>query len=145
MLRPKCFSAVHQLFMKDLRENSLLLYLKCSTSSCRYVQEFFTSASKSAEVLKLINKFSITLHYAIISWSWLCWNFKIQYSNEYSKTNDCKIDNKKVFKMIDAANVVDINVYQRYWDIKLECAVCRALSKTSGNPVTKPKEKRKKD
>ena len=114
MLRPKCFSAVHQLFMKDLRENSLLLYLKYSTSSCRYVQEFFTSASKSTEALKLINKFSITLLYAIISWSWLCWNFKIQYSNEYSKTNDCKIDNKKVFKMIDAANVVDINVYQRY-------------------------------
>ena len=43
--------------------------------------------------------------------------------------------------MIDAVNVVDIIVYERYWDNKIR--VCRALSKTSGNPVTKPKEKRK--
>ena len=43
--------------------------------------------------------------------------------------------------MIDAVNVVDIIVYQ-YWDNKIR--VCRALSKTSGNPGTKPKEKRKK-
>ena len=44
--------------------------------------------------------------------------------------------------MIDPVNVVDIIVYQ-YWDNKIR--VCRALSKTSGNPVTKLKEKRKKD
>ena len=43
--------------------------------------------------------------------------------------------------MIDAVNVVDIFVRQRYWDNKVR--VCRALSKTSGNPVTKPKGKRK--
>ena len=42
--------------------------------------------------------------------------------------------------MIDAVNVVDIIVYQ-YWDNKIR--VYRALSKTSGNPVTKPKKKKK--
>ena len=45
--------------------------------------------------------------------------------------------------MIDAVNVVDVIVYQRYWDNKIRG--CRALSKTSGNPVTKTKEKKKKD
>ena len=36
---------------------SSLLYLKCSTSSCRYIQQFFTSAKVATEVLmKLINK-----------------------------------------------------------------------------------------
>ena len=54
--------------------------------------------------------------------------------------NDCKNYKKKVLKMIDAVNVVDI-VYQRYWDKKIR--VCRALWKMSGHPVTKPKEKRK--
>ena len=44
--------------------------------------------------------------------------------------------------MIDAVNVVDIIVYQ-YWDNKIR--VYRALSKTSGNPVTKPKKKKKSD
>ena len=91
--------------------------------------------SKSTEVLKLNNK---SLHYAIISWPRSCWNSKIQYSNEHSKTRDCKNYNKKFLKMIDVVNVVDIIVYQ-YWDNKIR--VCRALSKTSGNPVTKPKEK----
>ena len=43
--------------------------------------------------------------------------------------------------MRDAVNAVDIIVYQRYWDNKNR--VCQVLSKTSGNPVTKPKEKRK--
>ena len=42
--------------------------------------------------------------------------------------------------MIDAVNIVDIIVYQRYWDIKIR--VCWALSETSGNLVTKCKEKR---
>ena len=42
--------------------------------------------------------------------------------------------------MIDPVNVVDIIVYQ-YWDNKIR--VCRVLSKTSGNPFTKLKEKRK--
>ena len=41
--------------------------------------------------------------------------------------------------MIDTVNVVDIIIYQ-YWDNEIR--ICRALSKTSGNPVTKPKEKR---
>ena len=41
--------------------------------------------------------------------------------------------------MRDAVNVVDI--VQRYWDNKIR--VCWALSKTTGNPVTKPKGKRK--
>ena len=43
--------------------------------------------------------------------------------------------------LIAAVNVVDIIVYERYWDNKI--TVCRTLSKTSGNPVTEPKEKRK--
>ena len=43
--------------------------------------------------------------------------------------------------MVDAVNVVDIIVYQSYWDNKIR--VCRAYQKTSGKPVTKPKEKRK--
>ena len=42
--------------------------------------------------------------------------------------------------MIDAVNVVDV-VYQRYWSNKIR--LCQALSKTSGIPVTKPKEKGK--
>ena len=45
--------------------------------------------------------------------------------------------NETVSKIIDAVNVVDV-VYQRYWDKKIR--VCRALSKTSGNLVTKPKD-----
>ena len=45
--------------------------------------------------------------------------------------------------MIDAANVVDIVVYHQYWDKKIR--VCQVLSNTSGNLVTKPKEKNKKD
>ena len=45
--------------------------------------------------------------------------------------------------MIDAVNVVDIIVYQKYWDNKTR--MCRILLKTSGKPVTKPKEKKKKD
>ena len=43
--------------------------------------------------------------------------------------------------MIDAVNVVDISFYQSFWDNKIR--MCRAWSKTSGNPVIKPKEKRK--
>ena len=35
--------ALYKRFEKK-QELSLLLYLKCSTSSCRYIQEFFTSA-----------------------------------------------------------------------------------------------------
>ena len=42
--------------------------------------------------------------------------------------------------MINAINVVDLIVYQ-YRDNKIR--MCWALSKGSGNPVTKPKEKRK--
>ena len=41
--------------------------------------------------------------------------------------------------MIDAVNVVDIIVYQRYWENRIR--VCQALSNTSGNPGAKPKEK----
>ena len=48
---------------------------------------------------------------------------------------------KKSKNMIDAVNVVDIIVYQRYWENKIR--VRRALSKASGNPVMKPKQKRK--
>ena len=48
--------------------------------------------------------------------------------------------NKIVSKITDVANFVDV-VYQRYLD--KEIRVCRALSKPSGNPFTKPKEKRK--
>ena len=44
----KCFSAVHYLVLHERFERkqglSSLLYLKCSASSCRYTQEFFTSA-----------------------------------------------------------------------------------------------------
>ena len=43
--------------------------------------------------------------------------------------------------MLDAVNIVGIIVYQRYWDNKIR--VCRAYQKTSVNPVTKPKGKRK--
>ena len=43
--------------------------------------------------------------------------------------------------MIDAVNVVDIIVYQRYWDNKIR--LCPGITKASGNPVTKPKEKGK--
>ena len=43
-------------------------------------------------------------------------------------------------KLIDVVNVVDIIVYHQYWNNRIR--VCRASSKTSGNPVTKPKEKR---
>ena len=41
--------------------------------------------------------------------------------------------------MIDAVNVVDIIVYQRYWDNKIR--LCPGITKASGNLVTKPKEK----
>ena len=43
--------------------------------------------------------------------------------------------------MIDAVNFVDIIIVYQYWDNKIR--VYRALSKTSGNPATKPKEKGK--
>ena len=114
----------------------IIVYLKCPTSSCRYILEFFSSA----KVQRFQNQSTKCLHYAIISWSWLCWNSKILYSNEHSKTSDCKSYNKKVLKMIYAVNVVDIIVYQ-YWGNRIR--VCLALSKTIGKPVTKPKEKRK--
>ena len=43
--------------------------------------------------------------------------------------------------MVDAVNVVDIIVYQSYWDNKI--IVYWALSKTSRDTVTKPEEKRR--
>ena len=43
--------------------------------------------------------------------------------------------------MINAVNVVDIIVYQMYWDNKTR--VFQALSKTSESPVAKPKKKEK--
>ena len=51
------------------------------------------------------------------------------------------IDNKTVSTILGVANFVDA-VYHGYWDKKIW--VCWVLSKTCGNPVTKPKEKRKK-
>ena len=49
--------------------------------------------------------------------------------------------NKTVSKIIDVVNIADVVYKGSDWDEKIR--VCWTFSKTSGNPVTKPKEKEK--
>ena len=113
---------------------SSLLYLKCPTSSCRYVSEFFTLAkiNRGFGINQQIVMRSLGHGYAGTE--------KFNTLMNIPKPMTINIYNKTVSKISDVANFVDV-VYQRYWDKKIR--VCWVLSKTCGNPVTKPKEKRK--
>ena len=104
---------------------SSLLNLKCSTSSCRYIQEIFKINQQIVYTMR-----SSVGHMTMVEFKNLI--------NEKQVT--VKTITKKFKKMIDAVNVVDINVYQ-YWDNKIR--VCRALSKTSGNRLRNLKKKEK--
>ena len=122
--------------MKDVRKKGLssLLYSKCSTSSCRYIYEFFASAkvNRNFEINQRIVIRSLGHGYARTEkFNSLMDIPKPMTVNNYKKT---------VSKIMGVVNFVDV-VYQGYWEKKLR--VCRALSKTSENPLTKPKEKRK--
>ena len=87
---------------------SSLLYSKCSTSSCRYICEFFTSVNWGFG----INQRVVTIVGYTITWPWLCYeefntlmNIAIPVTvNNYKKT---------VLKIIDVVNFVDV-VYERY-------------------------------
>ena len=91
-----------------------LLYSKCSTSSCRYIQQIaYTIRSSVGHGYAGIQKFNTLMNIL--------------------KQMTVKNITKKFKKKIDTVNVVGIIVYKRYWDNKIK--VCQALSKTSGKPV----------
>ena len=123
--------------MKDLRKTSTkpsLSYSKCFTSSCRYICEFFTSA-------KVNTGFGINQRIVVRSFG-RCYAETDKFNTliKIPKTMAGNNYYKKVSKIIDRVNFADV-VYQRYSNKKIR--ECWALSKTSRNLVTKPKEKRK--
>ena len=76
---------------------SSLLNLKCSTNSCRYIQEIFKINQQIVYTMR-----SSVGHMTMVEFKNLI--------NEKQVT--VKTITKKFKKMIDAVNVVDINVYQ---------------------------------
>ena len=113
----------------------LLWRLKCFTSSCRYISPFFTPAK--------VNRCFEINQQIVYTMRSLCHGYagieKLNILMNIPKPMTVKYYSKTVLKIIDAVNVVDV-VYHRYWDKE---TVCRALSKTSGNPVGKQKKKEK--
>ena len=95
--------------MKDVRKKGLssLLYLKCSTSSCRYICGFLTSAkvNRGFEINQRIFMQSLGHGYAgTEKFNTLINIPKPMTVNNYNKT---------VSKIIDVVNFEDV-VYQRY-------------------------------
>ena len=88
--------------MKDMRRNLSLLYIKCSTSSCRYICEFFTLAkiNKGFGINQQIVMRSLGHGYAGTEKFNTLMNIpKPMTVNNYNKT---------VSKIIDVVNFVDV-------------------------------------
>ena len=97
--------------MKETRLSSLF-YLKCSTSSCRYICEFFSSA-------KINGGFGINQQIVLQSLDHgYAGTEKHNTLMNIPKPITVNNYNKIVSKIIDVViDVVDV-VYQRYWDKK---------------------------
>ena len=99
--------ALYEKYEKKKRLSSLL-YFKCSTTSCRYICEFFTSVNRDFG----INQRFVTIVGYAITWPWLCYE-KLNTLMNISKPVTVNNYKKTVSKIIDVVNFVDV-VYQRY-------------------------------